>query len=82
MNAEKRCQLEFLATKKNIDILCISELGKYRKINGFPNYHHCDMFTQSAIFWKEALKCKIIETTFNRAHSRTQTQCILVAKKL
>ena len=82
MNMEKRSQLELLANRNNVDMICVSELGKYRKINGFPNYHHCDMFTQSGIFWKEGLDCEIIETALNRNYNRAQTQCVIVAKTL
>ena len=82
MYAEKRYQLELLANEMHLDIICISELGRYRQINGFSKYIHCDKHTQSGIFWKSGLRAEIIETVFDKCHNRTQTQCILVKESL
>ena len=46
LNAEKRIQLELLASAKSFDIICISELGNYRQITGYPNYVKNYTFTQ------------------------------------
>ena len=82
MSEEKRVQLEFIACKMNTDVLCISELGKHRKIKGYPNYIQCDKFTQSAIFWKNGLNLNTIQTEFDKKHNRTQTQCVLITDTL
>lgn len=38
LNGEKRAQLELLLKKEDIDLVCISELGRYRQVTGYPNY--------------------------------------------
>ena len=50
LNEEKNVQLERLTVQKKIDIVCISELGRYRKIKGFPHYEQSNKQTQSAVF--------------------------------
>ena len=82
LNEEKRVQLEFLVLKQDIDIICISEVGKYRQIRGYPNYVKSDTYTQSAIFWKDGLNVNKIETKFSKSHSRIMTQCILIANEV
>ena len=55
LNAEKRAQLERSTEKSQYDLICISEVGRYRVIKGYPNYFHSDMYRQTAIFWKDGL---------------------------
>ena len=82
LNSEKRAHLEFLAEECNFDIICISELGNYRKISGFPQYEHSDIGTQSAIFWKRNLEITRVATEFDKKHPRILTQCVNVNSEL
>ncbi len=82
LNEEKRVQLELLLLEQDIDIICISEVGRYRQIRGYPNYVKSDTYTQSAIFWKDGLNISKIETKFSKSHPRIMTQCILIANEV
>ena len=79
MNEEKRKQLEYLACKNTIDIICVSEIGRYRKISNFTNCVKSDTYTQSAIFWRNGLSAENIPNALNKKHQRILTQCITVA---
>ena len=71
-----------LRKKEKIDIICIWELDRYRKINGFSHYEHCCKGTQSAIFWRKGMKIQVIKTTFNEKCEEILTQCILIAEEI
>ena len=79
MNEEKRKQLEYLACKNTIDIICVSEIGRYRKISNFTNCVKSDTYTQSAIFWRNGLSAENIPNALNKKHQRILTQCITIA---
>ena len=78
LNAEKRAQLEILLSKSKYDLICVSEVGRYRVIHGFPNYFHSDMYRQTAIFWKDGLIVEKTKTEFDMNHKRTLTQCVRI----
>ena len=82
LNPEKRAQLELLSSKNKYDILCISELGSYRKITGFPNYYCSDTDTQSGIFWRDGLNVEKILIDFEDQQERIMTQIINVNSEL
>jgi hypothetical protein len=82
LNPEKRAQLELLLSKTAFDILCISELGRYRKIRGFPNYQCSNSDTQCAIFWRDGLNICKIAIEIGDKHERIMTQCISVNQEL
>jgi hypothetical protein len=82
LNEEKRLQLERLVLKEKIDIICISELGRYRKIKGFAQYEQCRRQTQSAIFWRNGMQIQAIKTAFNERHNDISTQCIYIANEV
>jgi exonuclease III len=70
-----------LAKKKKPDIICISELGNYRKVQGFPHYDCTDIGTQSAVFWRDGLK--VNKTTLKLDdHPRILTQCVNINLEL
>ena len=82
MNEEKRKQLEFLTSENKIDVICVSEIGRYRKISNFPNCVKSDIYTQSAIFWRDGLQVENIPHAFNKKHQRIMTQCVSIADQV
>ena len=82
LNAEKRAQLELLMEKEDADVICISEVGPYRQIKGYPNYVKSDTHRQSAIFWKRHFKVENIQTDLNKKHTGILTQRIISANEL
>ena len=82
LNEVKRIQLEQLAEEQKADIICVSELGRYRTINGFSMYVDCHKGTQSAIFWRKGLKMKVVQTNLNEKHKEINTQCVEINKEI
>ena len=82
MNDEKRKELQYLADENRIDIICVSELGPYRKVSRFPNCVKSDTYTQSAIFWRDGLSVENIPHKLNKKHQRILTQCISIADQV
>ena len=66
----------------NPDIICISQLGNYRKIQGYPNYEISDSDTQSAVFWKNGLKIQKNTLKFDQNHPLILTQCVNINDEL
>ena len=65
--------------REGADVICISEVGPYRQMKGYPNYVKSDTHRQSAIFWKRHLRVEKIHTDLNKKHTRILTQCIIIA---
>ena len=82
LNYEKRAQLELLVAEEGYEVLCISELGRYRKLHGFQHYDFSNADTQSVIFWRDGLKVKKIQTEFDSNNERILTQCININNEL
>ena len=70
LNPENRAHLELLSENQKYDILRISEVGRYRKINGFQHYVQSDKYREAAIFWRPQLNGQIISTKLDKKHQR------------
>ena len=68
--------------REGADVICISEVGPYRQMKGYPNYVKSDTHRQSAIFWKRHFKVENIQTDLNKKHTGILTQRIISANEL
>jgi hypothetical protein len=82
LNEEKRIQLERLALKERVDVICVSELGQYRKLNGFPKYTDCYKKYTKRNFLENGMKVKIINNNLNKKHQGINNQCIWINGEL
>jgi retrotransposon-encoded endonuclease len=76
----KAAELSIFAKGKQIQIICISELGHRRKINGYPQHECNDQYTQSGIFWTDNIEVEVVKAPFAQifADKRITTQIIRI----
>ena len=85
LSQAKEMELSQFIRKHRVDILCISELGHRRKIQGLPEYSTTDLHTQGGIYWRKGLAIRDITPPCLASRSdgsRITTQIVRMQNRL